>query len=102
MHSSEQHIKLNSSMHNHSMCCATITPRLHNCSINIAHSISLKINCGYARVAIRSLSEIEKGKHHCEISQHTRAQKFRKLFASSFALPNSYFEEKGGRTALFN
>ena len=72
-------------MHNYSMCCETITPRLHNCSINMAHSVSLKINCGYARVAIRSLSEMEKGKHHCEINEHTRAQKFRKLFASSFA-----------------
>ena len=68
----------------------------------MAHSISLKINCGYARVAIRSLSEMEKGKHHYEINQHTRAQKFRQLFASSFALPNSYFEGKEGRTALFN
>ena len=45
---------------------------------------------------------MEKGKHHCEINQHTRAQKFRELFASSLALPNSYIEGKGGRTALFN
>ena len=45
---------------------------------------------------------MEKGKHHCEINEHTHAQKFRKLLTSSFALPNTYFEGKGGRSVLFN
>ena len=44
-------------------------------------SICLAVNCGYARVAIRTLSEIEKGKQHTNINQAIRKQKFREMFA---------------------
>jgi len=70
----------------------------------MSQSISLVVNCGFVRVAIRSLSETEKGKHHCEINKLTRDQKFKELFSSStsFHLPESYFERLHSRPSSFD
>ena len=74
-----------------------------NCSHNMSQSISLVVNCGFVRVAICSLSEIENGKHHCEINKLTRDQKFKKLFSlSTFHLPELYFERLHSQPSSFD
>ena len=51
--------------------------------------ISLQINCGYARVAIRELTPSKKS----ELDRSVRATKFQELFSTpSYQLPESLFQ----------
>ena len=67
-------------------------------------SIQFKVNCGFARAAIRQFSEIGKGRRHCELITEVREQKFKELFSSvpSYGIQSSLFEVSGARESLFN
>lgn len=60
----------------------------------MSSSIQFKVNCGFARVAIRQLSEIGKGKRR-DLNTEVREQKFKEQFASvpSFGIQNSLFAQ---------
>ncbi len=65
--------------------------------------ISLKINCGYARTAIRELTPCvqQKGRYARDCDKAKRSTEFRKLF-SSFEFPPSLFESDGTRSSTFD
>ena len=67
-------------------------------------TVCLAVNCGYARVAIRPLSEIDKGKRHTILSQGTRTQKFREMFAlpAFQSRGPEYYESQHSRPSLFD
>ena len=53
--------------------------------------ITLQINCGYARVAIRELSSPERMKSRLEVAHEQRRQDFLQLFSSEkFTIPEEY------------
>ena len=58
-----------------------------------------KINCGFARVAIRQFSEVKK---ECDKSTLERNDKFKKLFQPSFGVNDSQFEKYGHRESPFD
>ena len=66
-------------------------------------TVCLAVNCGYARVAIRTLSEIDKGKRHIILNQGTRTQKFREMFAMPAFQSRGpeYYESQHSRPSLF-
>ena len=59
-------------------------------------SVCLKVNCGFARVAIRQYSEVVKRKHFVAINCYSteRARKFKELFTP--------LEPPGIQTSLFD
>ncbi len=71
----------------------------------MAHSIPipLKINCGYARTAIRELTTTSKAKHRGVIHRENRAKDFCQLFdRPTYALSANMFESKKTKQALFD
>ena len=53
--------------------------------------ITLQINCGYARVAIRELSSPERMKSRLEVAHEQHRQDFLQLFSSEkFTIPEEY------------
>ena len=56
-------------------------------------TIYFKVNCGFARAAIREFSEVRRGKQPSKQSQQTRIEKFRELFSStrSYVTDDSIF-----------
>ncbi len=61
-----------------------------------------KINCGFARVAIRQFSEVGRGKKECDKSTLEQNDKFKKLFQPSFGVNDSQFEKYGHRESPFD
>lgn len=61
-------------------------------------SIYLKVNCGFAHVAIRTLSQCQVGKTHSQINTQERARQFQELFTA----PDEYFTSSKGRDSLFD
>ncbi len=56
---------------------------------------SLAFNCGFARVAVRELTETKRGKPQ-SIDKEKRAHDFKELFEiPSFSLPSGYFNRRG-------
>ncbi len=59
-------------------------------------TLHFKVNCGFARAAIREFSEIGQGKHRAQQNQETTTEKFKHLFSttptyiSSNSIFNSY------------
>lgn len=61
-------------------------------------AISLEVNCGYARVAIRELTTVQRGRNGRQSHRQKRQDEFRELFdLPTFGLPTDYFEMKGHR-----
>ena len=68
-------------------------------------SVYLKINRGYSRVAIRTLSDSGRGKSRSHINTHYRTKYFQELFSNSTqgdSLASDYFNSKNGRQSLFD
>ena len=68
-------------------------------------SIYLKINCGYQRVAIRTLSDSGSSKSHAQINTQYRTKHFQELFGNSTtggSLQSNYFDNEKGRQSLFD
>ena len=65
-------------------------------------TVHFKINCGYARVAIREYSEVGRGKGHCDTVE--RAWKFKELFSPSTTYINdpTIFDGYGHRDSKFH
>ena len=65
-------------------------------------TVHFKINCGYARVAIREYSEVGRGKGHCDTVE--RAHKFKELFSPSTTYINdaTIFDGYGHRDSKFD
>ena len=70
----------------------------------IMPSVYLRINCGFSRVAIRTLSESGSGKKHSQIDRQCRESAFKELFCHIFkdSLPSTYFKSDKGRQSLFD
>ena len=69
-----------------------------------AMDFQLEVNCGFARVAIRKCSEVEKGKTFTDSHSRVRAQKFQDSFSplTQYGIHSSMFEGKGGRMSTFD
>ncbi len=65
-------------------------------------SVQFKINCGFARVAIRQFSEVGRGKNECDKTTLERNEKFQKLFPPSFGVNDSQFKKYGHRESPFD
>ena len=65
-------------------------------------SVHFKINCGYARVAIREYSEVGRGKGNCDTVE--QARKFKELFSPSNTYINdvTIFDGYGHRDSKFD
>ena len=71
---------------------------------NIAsRSMELQVNCGFARVAIRKYTTLQRGKKFTHNDKKDRAQKFRELFSCScYGIDGSIFESEKGRDSKFD
>ena len=69
----------------------------------MASSIQYRVNCGFARVAIRQFSEVGKGKQDSDANTERREYKFINLFSSvpSYGIQSTMFDEQGHRESLF-
>jgi len=66
-------------------------------------AISLEVNCGYARAAIRELTTVQRGRNGRQSHRQKRQDEFRELFdLPTFGLPTDYFEMKGHRPSRFD
>ena len=75
-----------------SMLCILYTYRMT--------SVYLKINCGYPRVAIRTLSDTGSSKSHSQINTQYHTKHFQELFGNSTtsgSLLSNYFDSEKGR-----
>ena len=65
-------------------------------------SIYLKINCGYSRVAIRTISESAPCISHSKANKSNRQTQFQELFSDILKVKSDYFEGENGRQSLFD
>ena len=65
--------------------------------------VSLKVNCGYARTAIRELTPTKTGLHGRYVQSAKRSQEFRQLFdIPTYALQSSIFESDSSHSSTFD
>ena len=69
----------------------------------MSKSLSLEVNCGYARVAIRELTPTKRGTSTQQIDKGRRENEFQELFGTpSFGIPATYYMKEGHKPSLFN
>ena len=75
-----------------------------DCTFRTMAHVNTKVNCGFARAAIRSFSEVGQGKHHVNTNTSDRAKKFQALFESitTYGIDPQAFEGYGHREAPFD
>ena len=65
--------------------------------------VSLRVNCGYARTAIRELTPTKTGLHGRYVQSAKRSQEFRQLFdIPTYALQSSIFESDSSHSSTFD
>ena len=69
----------------------------------MADAIPLKINCGYARTAMRELTSASRAKHRGIVHKANRASEFRLLFDTpTYELPSNLFDSHEIKWSLFD
>ena len=69
----------------------------------VSKAISLEVNCGYARVAIREMASIQRGRNGHQFDRQKTQVEFRELFdLPTFGLPTDYFDMNGHRPSRFD
>lgn len=65
--------------------------------------MALKVNCGYARTAIRELTRTSRVKHQGVVHKSQRANDFHHIFnLPTYQLPSNYFDSNGKDWSLFD